>query len=110
VQLIIEVNQQLVICTFTGEINDADILSVHPLIRSHPDFDPNFSEILDFSGVTAANLSTAEIQQVSQRPSNFKPTSKHVVVAAQDFLFGLARMSQVFGSRPDQTPRWCALR
>jgi hypothetical protein len=103
VQLTIEVDRQVVISTFTGEINDADLLSVHPLIRSHPDFDPDFSEILDFSGVTAANLSTAAIQHASQRPSNFNPTSKHIVVAPQDFLFGLARMSQVLAesTRPN---------
>ena len=103
VQLSIDANQRVVIATFTGEIDDADLFSIHSLIRSRPDFDPDFSEILDFSGVTSANLSTAAIQQVSQRPSNFNPTSKHIVVAPHDYLFGLARMSQVFAesSRPN---------
>jgi hypothetical protein len=96
VQLTIEVEQRAVICTFTGEVTDADLLSVHSLIHSHPDFDPDFSEILDFSCVTSANLSTPVIQQASQRPSNFKLSSKHVVIAPQDFMFGLARMAQVF--------------
>ena len=103
VRLTIEVDRQAGISTFTGEINDADLLSVLSLIRSHPDFDPDFSEILDFSGVTAASLSTPAIQQASQRPSNFNPTSKHIVVAPQDHIFGLARMSQVFAesTRPN---------
>jgi hypothetical protein len=96
VQLTIEVEQRVVVCTFTGEVTDADLLSVHSLINSHPDFNSDFSEILDFSSVSAANLSTPAIQLVSQRPSNFKLSSKHVVIAPQDFMFGLARMAQVF--------------
>jgi hypothetical protein len=103
VQLTIEVDRKVVICSFTGEISDADILSVRSLINSHPDFNADFSEILDFSSVTAANLSTPAIQLVSERPSNFKAASRHAVVAPQDFLFGLACMSQVFAesTRPN---------
>jgi hypothetical protein len=103
VQLTIEAERQVVICTFTGEISDADLLSVHSLVKSHPDFNPDFSEILDFSGVSAGSLSTPAIQLVSQRPSNFNPPSRHVVVAPKDYMFGLARMSQVFAesARPN---------
>lgn len=103
VQVTIEVSQQIVICTFTGEINDADILGVRSLIRSHADFDPSFSEILDFSGITAESLTTSAIQQASERASNFNSTSTHVVVAPHDVIFGLARMSQVLAetTRPN---------
>jgi hypothetical protein len=99
VRLTIEVDRQAVISTFTGEINDADLLSVHSLIRSHPDFDPDFSEILDFSGVCPPRQSSRR----HSAPSNFNPTSKHIVVAPQDHIFGLAPMSQVFpeSTRPN---------
>ena len=99
VQLRLELSQKVAICTFTGELNDADILGVRSLILSHPDFDASFSEILDFSGVTVAKLSTSAIELVSQRASNFNLASMHIVVAPQDFIFGLARMSQVFAER-----------
>ena len=103
VQLTVEVDQKVVITTFTGEITDEDILCVHSLIRSHPDFDASFSEILDFSGVTVASISTSAIELVSERPSNFDLTSMHIIVAPRDFLFGLARMSQAFAvaARPN---------
>jgi hypothetical protein len=99
VRATIDVSQRLVISTFSGELTDADILSIYSLVRSLPGFDPSFSEILDFSGITVAAVSTTAIQEASQRPSNFHPTSIHVIIAPQDHLFGLARMSQVFAEK-----------
>jgi hypothetical protein len=65
------------------------------MARSNPDFDPSFSLILDFSGVTAGTLSTSAIQEFSQRESILSPTSMHVVIAPQDHMFGAARLAQV---------------
>ena len=59
--LTVEVDQRVIVCTFAGGIDDADVLSIRSLIAAHPDFDQSFSEILNFSGVTTANLSTAAI-------------------------------------------------
>ena len=61
-QLAVEVDPRVVICTFSGVIDDAGILCVRGTIAAHPDFAPGLSEILDFSGVTAAHLSTNAIQ------------------------------------------------
>jgi hypothetical protein len=99
VQVAIDVNQRLVVSTFSGEIHDAEFLQVSSLIRSHPDFDPNFSEILDFSGVTAGALSTRVIQELAQGKSIYSPTSMHLVIAPQDHLYGLGRMAQVFAQQ-----------
>ena len=99
VQVTVEASQRLVISTFSGDLTDADIGGFASLIRSHPDFDPSFSEILDFSGVTAASVSTSVVQEVSRRASNFNLASLHVVIAPQDVIYGLARMSQVFAEK-----------
>lgn len=77
VQLRVEVDEKVVITTFTGEITDEDILGVRSLIRSHPDFDASFSEILNFSGVAVASISTSAIELASRRASNFNRTSIH---------------------------------
>jgi hypothetical protein len=99
VQLTIDVKQRLVVSTFFGEINDAEMLDHSSLIRSHPDFDPNFSELWDFSGVTGGLVSTFAIEELSRRVSVFNPTSLHVVVAPRDHVFGLARMAGVFAEK-----------
>jgi hypothetical protein len=99
VRVTIDVSQRLVISTFSGELNEVDLLSFYSLIRSHPDFDPSYSEIVDFSAVTSVSVSSSAVQEASQRPSNFYRTSTHVVIAPQDHIFGLARMSQVFAEK-----------
>ena len=85
--------------TFFGEINDAEILDQTSLIRSHPDFDPNFSELGDFSGVAGGTISAFAVKELSGRVSIFNPTSLHVIVAPQDHIFGLARMAEVFAEK-----------
>jgi hypothetical protein len=99
VQVTIDVRQRLVVSTFSGEINDAELFQVPSLIRSHPDFDPSFSEIVDFSGVTAGTLSIRTIQEIAQEKSIYSPTSMHLVIAPQDHVFGLSRMAQVLAEQ-----------
>jgi hypothetical protein len=98
-QLTIDVNQRLVVHIFSGELSDADILELPSIVRSHPDFDPSFSEILDFSGITAGTVSTNGLVSLARRESSFSPTSIHVVIAPQDHIFGLARMAEVLAGR-----------
>ena len=98
-ELTVEVDQRVIVCTFTGEVDDADVLSIRALIAAHPDFDPSFSEILDFSGVSSVSLSTGAIEVVSRRESAFDRNSMHIVVAPHDFIFGLGRMAQVFSEK-----------
>ena len=99
VQVTIEVSQRLVLWTFSGELTDADTVGAGSLIRSHPDFDPNFSEIIDCSAVTGVSVSTSAVEQVSRRESHFNLASLHVIIAPQDVIFGLARMAQVFAEK-----------
>jgi len=99
VQLTIDAKQKLVISTFYGEINDAEVLSIASRVRSHPDFDPSFSEIADFSGVTGGTLSTSAIQELSRRESILSHTSMHVAVAPQGHIFGVFRMAQVLAEQ-----------
>jgi hypothetical protein len=88
-----------VIHTFSGELRDDDISDLPARVRSFPGFDPTFSELLDFSGVTAGTLSTAALDAVARSRSSFSPTSLHVLIAPQDHLFGLARMAQVLAGK-----------
>jgi len=99
VELTIDAKQKLVISTFCGEISDAEVLSIASRVRSHPDFDPSFSEIADFSGVTGGTLSTSAIQELSQRESILGPASMHVAVAPQGHIFGVFRMAQVLAEQ-----------
>ena len=98
-QLTIDVKQRLVVHTFSGVLCDEDIADLPSKVRAHPDFDPTFSELLDFSAVTAGTVSTAAINAAAQRKTSFVPTARRVIIASQDHLFGLARMGQAFAER-----------
>jgi hypothetical protein len=98
-QLTIDVARRLVIHTFSGVLSDEDISDLPSKVRAHPDFDPTFSELLDFSGVTTGTLSTGAINAAAQRKTSFIPTAKRVIIAPRDHLFGLARMAQAFAQR-----------
>jgi hypothetical protein len=95
----IDVNQRLVVSTFYGEVSDADLGEIASLIRSHPDFEPSFSEIIDVSGITAGTFSTSALANLSRQASIFNLTSLHAIIAPQTHLFGLARMAQVLAEK-----------
>ena len=99
----IDVVQKVVVVRFTGEMTDADLIGIGTATKSHPLFDPSFSEIVDFSEVIGNSLSTFAVQTVARKPSIYNRASKHVVIAPQPHVFGLSRMFQTFAdqSRPN---------
>jgi len=99
VQLTIDVKQRLFVATYSGEINDDEILGLASLAHSHPDFDPSFSILWDFSGVTGGAVSTFAMQELSRRESILSPASLHVILAPQDHIFGIFRMGQVLAEQ-----------
>lgn len=103
VEYTIDANQKVVIVTFRGEIGDADLLNIGPATKSHPSFDPSFSEIVNFSAVTGGNVSTGALQALARHQSIYDRVSKHVVIAPQPHVFGLSRMFQVYAeaTRPN---------
>jgi hypothetical protein len=74
----------------------ADLLGIAAATKAHPQFNPSFSEIVDFSAVTGGNVSTFALRSLAQRPSIYDRASKHIVIAPQSHVFGLSRMFQVF--------------
>ena len=98
-QFTIDVKQRLVLSTFFGESTEEEIIDMASRIRSHPDFDPSFSEIVDCSAASGAGISTAAIERISRRKNIFDRTSLHVIVAPKDHVFGLVRMAQTMAEQ-----------
>jgi len=95
----IDASQRLVIVTFKGRIDMEEREHIDSLILAHPDFDPSFSEIIDCRLVTPGNVSADTVRATSRRESIFNPTATRVVVAPQDYVFGLARMGQALAEQ-----------
>jgi hypothetical protein len=98
-QFTIDVEHRLVVATYTGENSEEEIIGLSSQIRAHPDFDPSFSEIMDCRAVSGARISAHAIRGLAHRPNIFNATSKRVIVAPQDLVFGLARMGQALASQ-----------
>ncbi|HET8826841.1 MAG TPA: hypothetical protein VFM77_16990 [Terriglobales bacterium] len=103
VNVTIDASQKVVLVALTGEIKDADLIEIPAATKAHPEFDPSFSEIVDFSAVTGGKISTFAVQTLAQRASIYNRASRHVVIAPQAHGFGLTRMYQVYAreTRPN---------
>lgn len=99
--IILEIDRanKVIFSTFTGEINEAEVLASVESMPTEPGFDPAFSHILDLSQVTGVRVSTAFIREFAERPPIFNRGAKQVIVAPQTHIFGLARMAQILRER-----------
>lgn len=86
---------KLAISTFTGTLSGDDMEAVGRELAQHPDFDPKYSHILDFRGVTATTVSPDFLRAFAEQEPVFSRTAKQVGVAPQPHIFGLARMLQI---------------
>lgn len=90
----IDKEHRLVMTTVSGVFTVADVLAHQASLRKHPDFDPSFSQLMDFTHVTSVELKREDVQRVAQE-SVFSPNSRRALVTNNDAVFGLARMFEM---------------
>ena len=103
VVLKIDRRRKVVYSAFYGKATDEEVAAHRDAIAADPDFDPTFSEIVDFTGVTEAALSEASLAAMAKNPSLFQEASVHIIVAPADLMFNLAAKYKAFArlSRPN---------
>ena len=95
----IDPQRRIVLSTFYGEVTGAELLRHRETIATDPDFDPNFADVVDFTGVTHTAFSEKTVVALAASPSLFDPASPHVIVAPNDLPFQLAmRFREIAGS------------
>jgi hypothetical protein len=94
----IDIERRLVTSSFSGRIDDKELLRLRSLVLAQPDFDSTFSEIVDFTEATGGDVSEAALMKHAGQ-TIYQVTSKHVFVCPDDFWFGMARMFQVHTER-----------
>ena len=75
----------------TGVFSCADALDHMERPLRHPDFRPEFNQLLDFRQVTKLALSSEEIRELGRR-TIFSVRSQRAFVVSSDLQFGLSRM------------------
>jgi len=100
-RVIVKINTsaKTVYSKFTGAITDSDMRSAVADLAKHPGFDPAFSHIIDFSGVTSASVSPNFIRALAHEKPLFHRDAKQVIVAPHPHMFALGRMAQILRER-----------
>jgi len=87
----IDKERRLVISTGAGILTMAEILAHQKKLGNDPDFDPGFSQLIDFSQVSELDLDASDIRVLAQR-SIFSPRSRRAFIMPTELAYGLGRM------------------
>ncbi|MDE3083959.1 MAG: hypothetical protein KGJ37_01915, partial [Verrucomicrobiota bacterium] len=87
----IDASRGFVFSKAIGLLSRADVLDHMDRLSQHPDFRPDFNQLLDFREVTAISLSSDDIWELAQRKI-FSPAARRAFVVCSDLHFGLGRM------------------
>jgi hypothetical protein len=87
VVLKIDPQRKVVHSAFYGRITDAELLGHRKRISSDPDFNPQFSDIVDFSGVIDSEISESAVAALAANPTLFRSSVVHIVIAPDTVMF-----------------------
>jgi hypothetical protein len=90
----IDKERRLVLTSGAGTFSMADALAHQNNLVNDPDFDPSFSQLMDFTQVTQIELSVNDIRRLAHR-SIFSQQSRRAFIMPSDIAYGLARMFEM---------------
>ncbi len=93
----IDKQRRLVVTTAWGACTADDVLRFRKQLLNDPDFDPSFSQLADFTGITKIDVTPDEIRMLAS-VSPFSPQSRRSLVAGDQTVFGIARMFSILRS------------
>ena len=102
VSYLIDRNRGLVLSRLAGTVTEAEMHEHNRKLRTDPDFDPSFRQLVDCTGLTEILIRTPTITAVSQNQF-FTPGTRRAFIATSDVAFGLARMFALQAESSGQT-------
>jgi hypothetical protein len=90
----IDKERRLVMTTAFGVVTKEDLLDHQDKLMADPNFDPTFSQLLDFAHMTKLDLKAADVKLLAER-NIFAPTARRAFVVPEDVAFGMARMFEM---------------
>jgi hypothetical protein len=94
--------RRLVLSTASGVLTRADAVGHQDRLLKDPDFNPDFSQLTDFTHVTQVDLNEEDIHFLAER-SIFSPNSRRALVVKDDFQFVLARVFEQARARQGES-------
>jgi len=98
----IDKEHRVVMSSGSGVLTREDMVGHQNRLLKDPDFDPGFSQIIDFTNLTRVDVKPEDILFLAER-NVFSPRSHRAVLADNDLAFGLARMFEMIREAKGET-------
>ena len=101
----IDKKRRLVVCTVTGPVAVEDVVRFREQLLGDSDFDPNFSQLVDATGITRTDIRPDQARSLAEE-SPFSRNSRRALIAGSDLGFALLRVYEIVrGLRGDRQVR-----
>jgi hypothetical protein len=90
----IDKRRKVVMCAFSGVVSRDDVLATREQLLQDPDFDPNYSQLLDLTGATQLDFKGNHVRFLADM-SPHSLGSRRAIVAGSELEFGFARMFEI---------------
>lgn len=90
----VDSSHRVVVTICSGDLTFDEVKATFAEIRRHPDFHPDFHQLITLSEVSKCLLYFKDLYQLKQAHDPFSNKGKRAVVAAHGVLFGVGRMYQ----------------
>jgi len=91
----VDASNRLVHTTFSGVVEHRDPIENMLKLRVDPDFDPSFSELVEFTEDCQIRLNATHFRYLSQLDPFFSSSKRALVVGSRQSVYGSARMFQL---------------
>ena len=90
----IDKERRFVMSSVSGVMGIAEGLAHQQKIRNDPDFDPSYSQLMDFTHATRVDLTGEDVRRLAET-TIFSPDSRRAILVRGDAEYGLARMFEI---------------
>jgi hypothetical protein len=94
----IDVARRRITCRAEGVLTERDIFDEQPRVRSHPDFDATFGQLIDLTAADNVHLDYSSMSSVVNT-TVFRSGVRRAIVAHTSVQYGIARMFQALSER-----------
>ena len=98
----IDRQKRLITSRLWDPVTDREVFDHNKLLRSDPQFDPTYQQLVDLTGVSEVIVTTSMINETSL-DQFFEPGTRRAMVAVDDAVYGMARMFALRAESVGQT-------
>jgi hypothetical protein len=90
----IDKERKLVVTIGIGFVRREDVLTLQDQMANEPEFDPSFSQVVNFALLANTDVGLADVQTFAQRDA-FSVHSRRAIIVKGDVAFGLAKIFEL---------------